>query len=58
MPLSVREEQKGAKIFDFWNFPECGKTDGRKTLCGLHFAVVCDKLDLPSTEGRLDKEKI
>ena len=30
----------------------------RTTLCGLHFAVVSDKLDLSSTERRLDKENI
>ena len=29
----------------------------RTTLCCLLFAVVSDKLDLSSTEGRLDKEK-
>ena len=27
------------------------------SLCGLHFAVVSDKLGLSSTERKLDKEK-
>ena len=29
----------------------------RMSLCGLHFAIVSDKLDLSSTERRLEKEK-
>ena len=28
------------------------------TLCGLHFAIVSDKLDLSSTKKRLDKKNI
>ena len=32
------------------------RTD-RMTLSGMHFAVVADKLDLSSTERRLEKEK-
>ena len=30
----------------------------KTTHCGLHFAVVSDKLDLSSTERRLDAENI
>ena len=37
--------------------PELCRVPDRMTLCGLHFAVLSDKLDLSSTERRLDREK-
>ena len=41
----------------FPNFAEYELKGDRTTLCGLHFAVVSDKLDLLSNfERRLDKE--
>ena len=39
------------------NFAGCEAKDDRTTRHDMHFAVVADKLDLSSIEGRLEKEK-